>query len=299
MAILFLRLVALFPLRAAHALGRLLGVIFFHSKNDLKKISRMNVRLCFPEMKGQQQDELAQEALKHVGMAIMECGALWVWSPGRIMNLVKQVSGEELLKSAMAKGDGVILVVPHLGGWEMVGLYVSHRYPMTSMYRPPRLAGTSQFVRSGREKMGAKLVPTDTAGIRALRKALSLGEVVAILPDQDPGKGAGVFAPFFNIQANTATLLSRLASKSGATVLVTYAERLPNGQGYHVHFISSPDCVADKDPVAAAGCLNRAVEQCARTLPAQYQWAYRRFRTRPEGEGKIYSLGRKEYLDLD
>ena len=216
-----------------------------------------------------------------------------------ILKLVKKVSGEELLKDAMASGSGVVLMLPHIGAWEMVGLYISHHYPMTSLYRPPRLEAMSNFIRAGREKMGATLVATDTHGVRILRKALSNGELVGILPDQDPGQGTGVFAPFFGVLANTATLLSRLASKTGAEVLVSYAERLPGGEGNHIHILPSPVCVKDEDPVTAANCINRVVEDCVRTLPAQYLWAYRRFKTRPEGEGRMYSPRRKEFLDLD
>lgn len=299
LATVFFRLISLFPLPVVHALGRMLGSIFYRSKNDLKKISRMNIHLCFPEMNKQQQGELVHQALKHVGMAMMECGPLWLWSRKRILNLVKKVTGDDILENAVGTGKGVILIVPHIGAWEMVGLYVSSRVSMTSLYRPPRLAGMSDMVRNGREKMGAKLVPTDAYGVRALRKALSVGELVAILPDQDPGQGAGVFAPFFGVQANTSTLLTRLANKTGAIVLLSYAERLPDGQGYHVHILPAPDCVADKDSVFAATCLNNVVEECARKLPAQYQWAYRRFKTRPEGEGRMYSPRRNEFLDID
>lgn len=298
LATIFLRLISLFSLKVAHFVGRMFGSLFYHFKNDLRKISRMNIHLCFPDLTRQQQDALVRETLKHVGMTMTESGALWLWSSERILRLVKKITGEELLKNAMARGNGVILMIPHIGAWEMVGLYISYHYPMTSLYRPPRMEAMDELIRAGREKMGATLVPTDAQGVRALRKALSGGELVGILPDQDPGQGGGVFAPFFGVQANTATLLSRLASKTGADVLVCYAERLPGGQGYHIHILPSPVCVKDEDPVAAAGCINNVVEECARSLPVQYQWAYRRFKTRPEGEGRMYSPRRKEFLDL-
>jgi len=299
LAIFILRLVSLFPLPVIHFMGRFVGTSFNLFKNDLRKIARMNIHICFPELNKQQRDELVSESLKHVGIAILESGALWLWSPKKVLKLVRKVTGEEFLKAAMAKGNGVILMIPHLGAWEMVGLYVSNHYPMTSLYRPLRLRGMSDMVRAGRERMGAKLVPTDANGVRALRKALSSGELVGILPDQDPGQGSGVFAPFFGFQANTSTLLTRLARKSGAEVLVSYAERLPDGQGFHLHFLHSSQCVTDQNPVAAATCLNNIVEECVRQLPAQYQWAYKRFRTRPEGEGLMYTKRRKEFADMD
>jgi KDO2-lipid IV(A) lauroyltransferase len=294
-----LRLVSLFPLSAAHALGRMLGSIFYYSKNDLKKITRMNIHLCFPELNKQQQDELVRDVLKNVGMSMMECGALWFWPAKKVLGLVKEVSGRELLESAMNNKNGVILAAPHIGAWEIIGLYCPQYWPMTILFKAPRIKAMESLLRKVRERAGTTLVPAGASGVRELRKALSRNELIGILPDQDPGTGSGVFAPFFGIQANTMNLISRLANKTGATILVAYAERLPKGQGYHIHFESSPDCLTDTDPVVAATCLNGAIEECVRKLPSQYQWAYRRFKTRPKGEGRMYSPRRKEFLNMD
>jgi KDO2-lipid IV(A) lauroyltransferase len=183
-----------------------------------------------------------------------------------VLDHVREVTGRELVEAAINKGNGIIFVIPHLGAWEVVGLYGSTHWPVTSLYRPPRLTGLDQLIRKGRERAGARLVSTDVNGVRSLRKALSHGEAVMILPDQDPGRGAGAFAPFFGIQANTMTLLSRLAGKSGATVLTAYAERLPKGRGYHVHISPTPECLADKDSIIATTCLNQVVEEGGRKL---------------------------------
>ncbi len=222
------------------------------------------------------------------GMAILECGALWLWPVEKVLSRVRKVTGWELVDEARADGNGVIFTAPHLGAWEVIGLYTAKRSPMTCMYRPPKLTGLDQLIREGRGRSGVTLVPTDAGGVRALYKALSRGELVGILPDQDPGYGAGVFAPFFGVEANTMTLLPRLAGKPNVTVLMTYVERLPGGQGYHIHIMPAPGCMADKDPVTAATCLNDAVEKCVRALPGQYLWAYRRFRNRPDGEKNLY-----------
>jgi KDO2-lipid IV(A) lauroyltransferase len=288
---ILLRIISWFPLSVAHGLGRFLGGFFYSYSNELSRITRRNIELCFPKLGSRKVDELTRESLMQTGMALIECGALWLWPTRRVLDQVREVTGRELIEAAVKEGNGVIFVIPHLGSWETVALYSSKYWPTTSLYRPPRLAGLDQLIRSGRERAGAKLVTTDVSGVRALRKALSQGEVVIILPDQDPGRGAGVFAPFFGIQANTMTLLSRLADKSGATVLTAYAERLSKGGGYHIHISSSPEGLADKDSVVAATCLNRVVEQCARDLPAQYQWGYRRFKNRPEGGEKLYGRG--------
>jgi KDO2-lipid IV(A) lauroyltransferase len=288
---ILLRIISWFPLSVAHGLGRLMGRVFNSYSNELSRITRRNIELCFPELSVQQIDELTRESLMQTGMAFIECGALWLWPAQRVLDLVIKVTGQELVEASIKNGNGTIFVIPHLGAWEIVGLYGSSHWPITSLYRPPKLTGLDLLIRKGRERVGAKLVSTDVSGVRSLFNALSHGEAVMILPDQDPGRGAGLFAPFFGIQTNTMTLLSRLAAKSGATVLMAYAERLPKGKGYHVHISSAPDCMADKDPVVAATCLNHEIEKCARKFPAQYQWAYRRFKNRPEGGRKLYGRG--------
>lgn len=276
------------PLPFVHRVGNVLGRALMFISNDLRNTANTNIRRCFPDWSRAKQHHLVQRCLQETSKAVLETGALWLWPMSRVMPLVREVSGEELLLQAMAKGKGVILAVPHLGAWEMVGLYGSSRWPMTSLYRPPRQPALSEVMREGRERAGAELVPTDASGVRALYKALGRGELVAILPDQDPDRASGVFAPFFGVQANTMTLLSRLAAKSGATVLMAFAERLPNGEGYHLHFEQTENALADADAELAAQHLNQAVERCALQQPAQYQWAYKRFKTRPEGEGRFY-----------
>lgn len=297
LAKLLLRIISWFPLSVAHGLGGLIGRFFNSYSNELSRIARRNIDLCFPELDSQQRNILVRETLIQTGMAIMECGAVWLWPKERVLKKVQEVTGWEHMDKAREEGRGVILAAPHMGAWEVIGLYAAIRWPMTGMYRPPKLVGLDRTIRKARERAGATLVPTDASGVRAQFKALSQGELVTMLPDQDPGRGAGVFAPFFGIEANTMTMLSRLANKSNAIVLMTYAERLPRGRGYHIYILPTHECIADSDPVTAATCLNSAVEECVRALPSQYQWAYRRFKNRPEGGRKLY--GREPLVKIN
>lgn len=285
---LMLTMLSWLPLPVVHRLGDALGRSLMLFSNDLHDIAAINIRHCFPDWTKQQQQQLLRDCLQETAKATLESGAIWLRSPEQVSSLVKGVTGENLLAEAMAKGKGVILAAPHLGAWEMAGVYVSIHWPLTSLYRPPRQAYLGELMRNSRERAGATLVPTDAGGVRALYKALGRGEVIGILPDQDPDRDSGVFAPFFGVQANTMTLLSRLAAKSGATVLMVYAERLPKGQGYHLHFESTDASLSEGDTLQKATGLNQAIERCVLQHPAQYLWVYKRFKTRPEGEGGIY-----------
>lgn len=283
-----IRLTALLPLRVSYALATIVGHIAYWFPNSLKRPLQINIDLCFKDLPAKQRARLRRISFVEMSRAVFETGALWLWHKTKVLSLVKNVSGEELLTAALAKGRGVILALPHLGAWEMMGLYCSTHYPMTSLYRPLRLAGLDPFIKDARQRLGATLVPTNASGIRALYKALANNELVAMLPDQDPGKEGSVFAPFCGVPASTMTLLPKLAQKTGAALVYGYAERLPRGKGYHIHFLPASDGSPPADIETAAAQINKDVENCIRQLPAQYQWAYKRFKSRPEGEPRIY-----------
>ncbi|ALP54336.1 hypothetical protein Tel_14935 [Candidatus Tenderia electrophaga] len=283
-----LHLSARLPLRFNHLCGALLGRWLMLGDNELKRVAQTNLNVCFPELNPAQRQRLLRQNLAETGKAFFESGRLWLGNQQRFAELVATVHGGQHLQHALAQSKGVILAIPHLGNWEVIGLYCSSHYPMTSLYRPPRQAALDALIRRAREHFGAKLVPTTAKGVRALYQALAHNEVVAILPDQDPRDSGGQFAPFFGIQANTMTLLSRLAGKSGATVLCCYAERLPRARGFAIHFAPAPDALYAKDLETSLTALNQMVEQAVRRLPTQYQWGYKRFRTRPAGEADIY-----------
>ncbi len=285
-----LHLLALLPLRTVHRLATLFGRIVANRPTlRMTQVSYINIRLCFPKLSNPAKDALAQQSLIETCKTFVELGAVWLWPTERVLGLVHQVSGEDCLQSAIGMGNGVILLTPHLGAWELAGLYASSRYPLTALYRPPKLTGLHDLIHSARERAGGRFVPTDSSGVRALFQALRRRQVVGILPDQVPSEeGSGVFAPFFGVPAYTMVLVSRLARKTGASVIFTYAERLPLGQGFHLHFLPAPSEIADDHLEVAVAALNQGVEQCVQTCPAQYQWSYKRFKRRPEKMASVY-----------
>lgn len=288
LALWILRLFALLPLGLAQALGASVGLLLSVLPNSLRHVAQVNIDACFPDWPQAARKRLVRQSLMEDGKGLAEMGALWLWPNARILALVRDVRGGALVEQAVASGKGVIIASPHLGAWEIVGPYLASRWPMTILYRPSRLAELDATIRAARERGGASLVPTDAGGVRSLFKALGRGELVGILPDQEPALESGVFAPFFGIDTNTMVLLPRLAQKSGATVLFVFAERLPWGRGYILHVEPAPAGIDDQDATVAATALNQVVERCVRVAPAQYQWSYKRFKKRPQGQAKLY-----------
>ena len=283
-----LRLTSLLPLPLTHAIGILIGSLLWWIPNDLRRIASRNLVLTFPEMPVADRERLLRRNLWETGKLLLELGPLWLWRGERVLALVRgAVADEEALTDTVRRRRGAILLTPHLGAWEMAGLYYSSRHPLTILYRPSRL-GLDELSVRGRGRLGGKVVATDARGVRSLLTALRDGEILGILPDQDPGDEGGVFAPFFGISASTMTLVSRLTRNTGAPVFLTWAERLPRGRGFALHLRALPEVTAAGSLEESAAALNRGVEAAVRSLPAQYLWAYKRFKTRPPGESKLY-----------
>lgn len=275
-------------LRNNQRVGAFIGWLATVVPNRNYRITRTNIEHCFPELSAQQQHKLINDSLIETGKTTTEVAPMWLWNKQRVLNTIIQVNGEDFLKEAFESGKGVILAFPHLGNWELLSLYCASRYPMTTLYQPPKLLQLDDMVRHGRERTGARLVATDNTGVKALLTALKKGEMVGILPDQEPKFGNGEFAPFFNIQAYTGTLVSRMINKTSAKVIFAYARRLANGQGYEINFMEAPEEIYSRDLKISVTGLNIGVENCIKELPRQYQWSYYRFRTRPDGEEKFY-----------
>lgn len=281
---ILLHLTSLFSLRITHGIASFVGYIYYLIPNKHTSIANINLQKCFPQLSAKQRKSLLIANLQETAKTAFEMGPIWCWKKQRVLSLVTQVSGREHLQAALDKGKGVIIAAPHIGCWELLGLYLSSHYPMTSLYRPPKDPALEPTIKEVRERFGSNLVPTNARGVKSLYTALQNNHLVGVLPDQDPGRGSGEFRNFFGVPAKTMTLMARLAERTEASVLFCYAERLSKGKGYHIH-LRLPPCSMTEDAIL---CTNQGVEMCVNDLPKQYQWTYKRFRSRPEGEAPLY-----------
>ena len=278
---------AMLPLRINHSVGAIIGWLLYIRPNEFKQTAVINLRLCFPEYDHQQIKTLLRQTLIETGKSFTELGPVWMWPKQRILNKIKKVENLELVHDALNQQRGLIILTPHLGCWELNGLYCADILPLTSLYRPPRFSSIEKFLTKARERTGGTLVPTNTTGVKALYATINRKHVVGILPDQDAGE-SGVFAPFFGVNANTVKLIPRLISKTRAPVVMVYAQRLPRGQGYNIHFIKPDENIYSSDLNIAATAMNHSVEQCIRQNIDQYQWSYKRFKRNVDGKASPY-----------
>ena len=285
LAVAILRGLSRLPLSAVHRLGTCVGWLMVKIPNKQRRNALINIRLCYPGLDEAQALAFRQRSFLEYGKTFSEVAYLWLRSAQKALSLVREVCGGELLRRD--DGRGVIVLSPHLGAWELAGLFLSVQGPTTTLYKPqPEL---DWLIQEARGRGGAELVPTDPQGIRRLMQALRRGEYVGILPDQEPKANRGsVFAPFFGVPAFTMLLINRLVRKTGARVIFLFAERLPRAQGFRIHCLPAPEGIDAEDDVQGAAALNRGIEAAVNTCPEQYLWAYKRFRERPQGMPKLY-----------
>lgn len=287
-----LRLAGSLSLSTAQRVGRWVGWLLWKLPVQARNVTAINLAICLPELSADERTVLARASLASTGMTMLEVPLMWEWPVEKCLGLVKETQGLELIDQAMADGSGLILLAPHLGNWELAGLYFSSRYKMAALYSPPNIQEFEDYMTQVRGRLGSELVRGDRRGLARLAAILREGGVAGILPDQSP-RGAGTaFAPFFGMEVRTMTLAAKLMQKTGAKALITYAERLDNAEGFRIVVQPTEPGIDSKDAVQATTALNQSVEHCIRKIPAQYQWEYKRLRHRPPGEINPYKPDR-------
>ncbi|MBL4819818.1 MAG: hypothetical protein JKY98_02350 [Gammaproteobacteria bacterium] len=283
LAKLILRICAWLPLGMVQAVAGALGKLMNWRPTRMKQTTVKNLSECFPDLTAEQLGNLTRLSLQHTAMTSLEMGKCWLWPVEKTMGMIVQVEGEEVLEEARSTGKGVVLLGPHLGNWELFGYYFSEQIPSTFMYQAPKNKHFDMMIKSARSRGHARLAPASSQGVGVLLKALKKGELVGILPDQEPAVESGDFAPFFGVPALTMTLVTRLVNRTGARVICGYAERLPKGQGFKIIIKRADPLIYHSDPKKSLEGLNRSVEECVNQAKEQYQWEYKRFKRRPDG----------------
>ena len=277
---LFLTTSALLPLPLLHALARPLGSLLLRLPNRAARTTLRNLKACFPQLDEPSVRDLARRSLRHSLCALFEMGRAWLWPMPRMAKLIREAEGVDKFRDAVAAGNGVILLAPHLGNWEIFGISMCHGSPAHFLYMPPDNPALDRLLVRSRARGGLRMAAGGQAGVNKLLRALRAGELVGILPDQVPADGSGVFAPFFAQPAYTMTLACKLAQRNGVRVFCGYAARLPKSAGFRAVVRELDLRYENLDDSVTA--MNQAIEEMVQECPDQFQWEYKRFRRQPD-----------------
>ncbi len=284
-----LRSAAFLPVSVALSLGNKLGLLLGPLLSYRRKVAETNLTLCFPELSHTQRHRLLREHMGALGMSVMEMALAW-WAPKARLAGLARLEGAEHLTGALAQGKGVLLVTGHFTSFEMGGRLILEHAPLAVIYQEFSNPVFHRAMVGARHHQAHRII--HRRDLRGLMAALGHNEVVWYAPDQDAGR-RGVFAPFFGVPAATHTATSRIARASGAVVLPYTVQRLTDPPGYHLKIHPPLADFPGSDPTQDAARINAFLESEIRSMPAQYLWVHRRFKTRPGPEPAVYPQRRR------
>jgi Kdo2-lipid IVA lauroyltransferase/acyltransferase len=278
-------LVAQLPFPVQLRLGRGVGALAYYSMRSRRRIARINLGLCFPELDTPARRALLRDHFRALGLGVIETAMSW-WTPTARLRGLAHIEGLEHLQAALGAGRGVILLSAHFTTLEIGGRLLSLHAPFHVLYRRHKNAAFEAVMQRARTRHFEKAIARDD--MRGMLKSLKANIPVWYAPDQNYGAEHSVFVSFFGIPASTVTATTRLARISGARVVPFFQERLPGTAGYRLRLYPALENFPSDNDAADTQRINDLIEAEIRKMPAQYLWAHRRFKTRPPGAAPVY-----------
>jgi len=278
-------LIHFLPFRVIVAIGNGLGTLAYPFAAERRRVGMINLRLCFPDMSEEAHKKLLRAHFRMFMRGLIERSILWWSSAERIRSLIR-VEGVEHFDAI--KDKPAILLTPHFVGMDAGGQWVAQHTDTVCMYANQKNMYLTELLLEKRARFRNQHLYSRQEGLRPILKGLRKGMPFIYPPDQDQGVKDGAFIPFFGVPAATMTSVPRIAQMTGAKVVPGITRVLPGGQGYVLTFYPAWDNYPSGDDLADARRMNAFIEDRVREMPEQYFWLHKRFKTRPEGEGRYY-----------
>ncbi|PYX49674.1 MAG: lipid A biosynthesis acyltransferase [Acidobacteria bacterium] len=287
----FIKILGVLPRSLARAFGIGIGWVVYLLHVRLRQVGMRNLALAFPEKSAAERGRILRGEFTSLGRQLAEVCQIPKYTPENVDQVVVY-EGFENYERARARGQGVLFLTAHFGGWELSAFTHSmHGYWMHVVVRPLDNPYLDRLIRNYRTMHGNKIV--DKADfVRGLLAAMKAGEVVGILMDTNMTPPQGVFVDFFGIPACTASGLARIALRTDAAVVPGFTIWDPALRKYRLRFDPAVELIRtghlEADIVANTRQFTKIIEDYVRQYPEQWLWVHRRWKTRPEGEKGLY-----------
>ena len=284
----FMKVLAHVPLPALRAFAGGLGHLLYWVAKPRRKVVDRNLAVCFPELSQAERERIARQTFVYVAQSWLDRS--WLWhAPQAVTSARLKVKGAPADLEELATGQrAVILFAPHFYGMDAAATALTMRMPRPSMtiYTTQRDPMINEWARVGRTRYGNVTALERTDGVKPVLQRLRSGQVLYLLPDMDFGPGQSIFVPFFGVPAATVPSLSRFAQLGRALVMPVISRLTP--EGYEIELLPAWDGFPTGDIEADTTRMNAELERYIRTMPSQYYWVHRRFKTRPDGAPPVY-----------
>ena len=288
---LVLGAVGLLPRSGARGVGAGIGAVAWRVLGRLRRVGMRNLEMAFPEKTAAERETILRGVFRSLGWQMGEFCKMSGYTAETASKFIRY-DGLEHYLAARAKGKGVLVLTGHLGAWELSSFYHSLMgYPMSLVIRRLDNPLVDEFVNRIRCLHGNRVIHKDDFA-RGLLTSMHRGETVGILMDTNMTPPQGVFVPYFGVEACTASGLARVALHSGAAVLPGFLVWEAKEQKYVLRFGEELDLRRTgemaRDIVENTALFTATIEAYVRRYPEQWLWVHRRWKTRPEGEEKLY-----------
>ena len=283
----FLALLSILPYRLVVLFGYGLGTIAARIPSKRNRVVKTNLGLCFPQLSHSEIDAIASEHWKLLGRSIAERGIIWLGSARAVSNMIEVRSAVDLRDQKPR-----ILVNMHFTGIEgsivISALAKERGWPRTSgLFQRMKNSFFNERIIRWRNRFGGNAIDRQ-GNLLALIREIRKGNLIILAPDLDLGLRDSVFVPFFGVQTNTITAVSRLASIAKAEVCMMVTTLVPDRSRYCCVISKPIDGFPSDDPIADTARLNAIYEAEIRQHVAEYYWVHKRFKNRPDGQVSPY-----------
>ena len=282
-----LRFLVSLPYKTLVSVGYGLGYLAAHIPSGRNRVVQKNLELCFPELTPQEIDQLRKQHWRLLGRSLVEKSIIWLGSKQQLADMI-EIRSEVNLSDRQPR----ILVNMHFIGIEgsiiLSALAKDKGWPRTSgFYQRMKSPFFNKKIIEWRNRFGGNSIDRQGHSLELIRE-IRRGSFIIIAPDIDLGIKDSTFAPFFNIQTNTITAVSRLAKITGAQVCMMITTLKENETGYLCNISKPLENFPTDNPEADTARLNQIFEQEIRLRPAEYYWVHKRFKNRPFNEANPY-----------
>ena len=280
----FMRVLAHLPLPALRALGWCLGQLLYVLAVPRRKVALRNLALCFPEATAAQRRRWARETFVVFCQTWLDRSWLW-FAPREV------VQRRVRLQGALNELEGdtpTIIFAPHFYGMDAGGTALTLHTPraFTSIFSTHPDPAVDAWFMAGRQRFGDVRMLNRADGVKPIISNLRKGGLLYLLSDMDFGPGESIFVPFYGVPTATAPSLPRFARLGRAKVIVMYTRLTPTG--YVAEITPAWEGYPSDDVEADTAQMNLRLQSYIDTMPGQYYWVHKRFKTRPAGEPSVY-----------
>lgn len=280
----FMRLLARLPLSWIRALGWLVGQVLHTVAARRRRIARTNWALCFPQHSDAQRHRAVRQHFVYFVQAWLDRSWLWEADEATVRARLRLVGATDELQGHAP----TVVFAPHFVGLDAGGtalaLFTTRAF--ISVYAEQLNQAVDGWIRAGRLRFGTVKLVSKHQGLRPVVQAVRAAEVLYLLPDMDMGASESVFVPFFGVPTATVPTLPRLARLGQAKVVPVVTRMTPHG--YEVEVLPAWADYPGPDAQADTALMNQRLQSMIQTMPEQYYWVHKRFKTRPPGEPSFY-----------